>query len=151
MRISWVAFCVAALLLACHDRSDRTSALQTSICSIAADAASFDGRTISVDAFLVSNGRDVVTLLDKTCPATTLLLVPSERDVDKSVNEFSLALMRGGRAPNTADRDVFARFTGVFRISPDGAGRRTLQLTRVSDVLITPKQQRRKDRAHKGS
>lgn len=140
--MSILRICVALGLvvsLACNRSSPATKAVAASVCSIAGNPESFDGRSVTVEAFLVSTGRDMVTLVDPACPGDALVLVPRKGTIDKSVSDLTAALIRGDRPPTTADRDVFGKFTGIFRVAQDRPRRRTFELITVSDVRITPK------------
>jgi hypothetical protein len=139
VRFYWPAVAVTVFLGACGVRPDHGAALKASVCSISHTPTKFDGRTVSVHAWLASNARDGVRLVDPACPDTAVLLVPHNGSMDKSVADLTVKLGSGGRAPTTSDRDVSANFTGVFRLSRDGVSRRTFELSSVNDVKITPK------------
>ena len=140
MKVLWLtAASVTGLLLACNVRSSARPPIDTSICSIARTPESFDGRSVTVPALLVSTGRDGARLIDPACPSTAVLLVPRGGRIDRSVSDLALALTRGGRAPTTSDREVSAKFTGILRFSSDSVRRRTFELTSVRDFKITPK------------
>lgn len=122
--------------VACYEAQSNRASLQTSICVLSRSPGSYDGRTVTVRALLVSTGRDGVRLIDPACPETAVLLAQHNGAVDASVKDLTTELMRGERPPTTMGRRVSGEFTGIFRLSRDGVPRRTFELLKVRDVNI---------------
>jgi hypothetical protein len=141
LRATLIAAISISSLLHCSPTAE--APVDTSICSIVRDTRAFEGRIVTVTAFLESSGRHAASLVDRTCPSTTLLLVNADADFDDSVIRLGEELLKDGRA-DTFERDVSARFTGVFRVSSDnGIRRRTLELMQVRDLKIVQNPKKR--------
>jgi hypothetical protein len=110
----------------------------TSICSIAQSSSQYEGRMVSVRARLLSDGRDMSVLLDPACPSVALSFSVGKR-ADATVDDFANRLMEQGRFPSTVDREVFAEFTGVFKIVSSPVPRRILEVVSIRHEQIPPR------------
>jgi len=128
---------LAAEVLACHNQSGREISVGATLCAIAEAPRAYEERLVTINATLVSTGRDGVRLVDRSCPDVAMLLIPANRGVDRSVRDLMVALTSKGRLPTTSGRDMSGKFTGIFRETRGGVPRLTLELRRVEDWKIT--------------
>jgi hypothetical protein len=121
------AFIVVAMILVAGQSctSPRSSATEdesrvptdVTLCDLAKNAETFDGRTVSVTAIVTSTAHYGMTASDPRCESDTLaVVIPSTLDGDRAIENFRTMVFEG--FPRRRER-VEAHLTGEFRSRSD--------------------------------
>lgn len=114
-----------------------STATRMSLCELAENAFSYDGRLVEVSAEVRSDGIERTIIFDRHCPNSGAALVRKRRD-GEDVAALQNALS-SGRLRGTLDKRIEGTFVGYFRWHPIVGPVRTLELVSVRDVKVTPK------------
>jgi hypothetical protein len=96
----------------CGGRHDESRVVDTTLCSVGTDAASYDGVRIRVSAHVLSDGIEHTLLFDPSCSGTKIVVVPGpSRETD--INQLKDAIFGNDRG--TLTKDVSGTFVGTFR------------------------------------
>ena len=116
-----------------------------SVCELTAHPEAFDGKLVRVRAEFMSDGIERSVLIEHECPGAGIL--PGEDEHVKGGKSLDEALATGH--PGTLDKSIVATFTGRFHYAakPEMCMfrskelcRRSLQISEISDLLLTMKQ-----------
>src|SRR5260221_13246297 len=130
-----LSFAFVVIFPACSRQPESRNHSADSVCLIVAAPERFDGRIVTVKAYILADGLEHSLTVDSVCPGAGIALIGGTNDADASVRELKRTIHRSAwQLPSVKISGVF---TGRFLWRAKEKPVRAMQLIRVTDMKLS--------------